>query len=138
VVAHEATYLGVLHQGDRAAKTLHRAAAVAAHHVSRQTPAVQVEDRLLLALEGARDDLHQAPRQRLRVALGGLVAHVDELHDRVVAAYPPGHPSEGYLPAARAEVCGHARRRRTRDELRSRDRRQPARDPAGLIARGPA
>src|SRR5713226_6590440 len=107
-MAYEPLDFGVLHEGYRAAETLHRASAIAAHDEGRNAAAVQVQDHLLLVFERAADHLDQALREWLPVAGGELIAHVDELHLGVMSADSLGELCQGKLAALSIVIGDHA------------------------------
>src|SRR5579859_7459079 len=119
VVADQALDLGVLYEGDRATEALHGLAAVTAQNERRHAAAVEVQDALLLVLEGAAHRLDQTLRERLAIPGGSLIAHVNQLHVRILAAYALRQLREGHLAARRIVIRHDARRRRAGDQSRS-------------------
>ncbi len=106
VVTDQPVDLRMLHERHRAAEALHRAPALAAHHVGGEAAPVQVEDRLLLVLQRPVDRLEQAKRKRLHVAGRDLIAHVDQLDARVLAVDALVHRRERHLAGGRLVIRG--------------------------------
>ena len=136
-MTHEAFDLGMLNERDRTAKALHGAAAVAAHHVGRETATVEIQDRLLFVFQRLRHRFDEAARERLAVPLRRLVAHVDQFDGGVAATHAPGQPRQGDLALGRLVVRGHARGCRAHDQPRPGHRSQAPRHPARLVTRRP-
>ena len=137
VVTDESIDFGVLHERNRAAQALHRFAAVSAHDEGSHPAPIQVEDGLLLVVEGLRHYLDQAPRQRLTVAFRRLVPHVHKLDIGVAAAHPLGQRGGRDGAAGRLEVGGDARSRRPCNQARPCDRGKTPGHPTRLVARRP-
>ena len=137
VVAGQAVKLGVLDEGDRALRALHRAPALAAEDEGRGAAAVQEEDHLLLGLEGAVHGLQQLPAQRQPIAPGQLLSHVHQLHLRRLPANASWQLGHGQGPGARLAVGRDGGRRRPQHESRAGQLDESTRDPCGLVPRRP-
>ena len=135
VVANQPTKLRMLHKRDGAAEALNRLTAVAAENEGRHSAPVEVENHLLLVFQRLVDHLEQPARQRLAIAAGGLVAHVDHLDLCIASTNPPRQPGQGQLPAHGVVVGHDAGRGGAGNELGPGDHSEPARHPAGLVSR---